>query len=46
MTDRRMSSESLAALTRVRRQYSEEFKRGAVNLITEQGYSVAEAAWS
>jgi transposase len=27
-----------------RRQHSEEFKREAVKLVTEQGYSVAEAA--
>lgn len=27
-----------------RRIYTNEFKRGAVNLITEQGYEVAEAA--
>lgn len=29
-----------------RRRYSEEFKRDAVELVTEQGYSLAEAARS
>ncbi len=29
---------------RKRRSYSEEFKREAVELVSEQGYSVAEAA--
>ncbi|SDP71656.1 transposase, partial [Desulforhopalus singaporensis] len=29
---------------RTRRNYSEEFKDEAVKLITEQGYSIAEAA--
>lgn len=29
-----------------RRRYSEEFKRDAVELVTEQGYSMAEAARS
>jgi transposase len=27
-----------------RKQYSEEFKRGAVKLVTEQGYTIAAAA--
>jgi transposase len=27
-----------------RRQYTEEFKREAIRLVTEQGYSVSEAA--
>ncbi|MEZ5944834.1 MAG: transposase [Planctomycetaceae bacterium] len=31
---------------RVRRSFSEEFKRDAVSLVTEQGYSLAEAARS
>ena len=31
---------------RVRRQYSEAFKREAVALVTEQGYKLAEAARS
>lgn len=31
---------------RKHRRYSEEFKRDAVKLVTEQGYSVAEAARS
>jgi transposase len=31
---------------RKRRKYTEEFKREAVALVTEQGYSVAEAARS
>ena len=31
---------------RARRSHSEEFKREAVKLVTEQGYSVAEAARS
>ena len=32
--------------TRQRRNYPEEFKRDAVALVTEQGYSIAEAARS
>jgi transposase len=32
--------------TRQRRNYPEDFKRDAVALITEQGYSIAEAARS
>ena len=32
--------------TRQRRNYPEDFKRNAVALITEQGYSIAEAARS
>ena len=31
---------------RKRRRYTEDFKREAVALVTEQGYSVAEAARS
>ena len=31
---------------RQRRDYSEDFKRDAVALVTEQGYSIAEAARS
>lgn len=31
---------------RMRRSYSEEFKRDAVSLVTEQGYSLTEAARS
>ncbi len=31
---------------RVRRSFSEEFKRDAVSLVTDQGYSLAEAARS
>ena len=31
---------------RQRREYSEDFKRDAVTLVTEQGYSIAEAARS
>ena len=30
--------------TKVRKQYTEEFKREAVNLVTEKGYKVSEAA--
>lgn len=29
---------------RTRRKFTDEFKVGAVNLVTDQGYSVAEAA--
>lgn len=32
--------------TPARRRYSEEFKRDAVGLVTDQGYSLAEAARS
>ena len=32
--------------TRQRRNYPEDFKRDAVALVTEQGYSIAEAARS
>ncbi len=32
--------------TRTRRKYTEDFKRDAVALVTEQGYRVAEAARS
>ena len=32
--------------TRKRRNYTEEFKRDAVALVTEQGYKVSEAARS
>nr|WP_310598627.1 transposase [Desulfobulbus sp.] len=28
----------------VRRQYTDEFKEGAVNLVTDQGYKISEAA--
>jgi len=31
-------------MTRKRRTYTDEFKRDAVKLVTEQGYSLAEAA--
>jgi transposase len=31
---------------RQRRDYSEDFKRDAVAMVTEQGYSIAEAAGS
>lgn len=31
---------------RTRRKYTEEFKRDAVSLVTEQGYKIAEAARS
>ncbi len=30
--------------TKVKRQYTEEFKREAVKLVTEQGYKISEAA--
>ncbi len=30
--------------TKTKRQYTEEFKREAVKLVTEQGYKVSEAA--
>ncbi len=30
--------------TKMKRQYTEEFKREAVKLVTEQGYKVSEAA--
>ena len=30
--------------TKKRRKYSQEFKREAVGLVTEQGYTIAEAA--
>ena len=30
--------------TKVKKQYTEEFKREAVKLVTEQGYKVSEAA--
>ena len=33
-------------MTRKRRSYTEEFKQEAVKLITEQGYTLAEAARS
>ena len=33
-------------MARIRRTYSPEFKNEAVKLVTEQGYSVAEAARS
>ena len=36
----------MTAETRKRRKYTDEFKRDAVSLVTEQGYSVAEAARS
>jgi transposase len=39
-----MSKKSKSRLVRPRRIHSEEFKREAVNLVTEQGSSVAEAA--
>jgi len=32
--------------TKQRRNYPEDFKRDAVSLVTEQGYSIAEAARS
>ena len=32
--------------TRKRRNYTEDFKRDAVSLVTEQGYKTSEAAWS
>ena len=32
--------------TRKRREYTEDFKRDAVALVTEQGYQPSEAAWS
>jgi len=32
--------------TRKRREYTEDFKRDAVSLVTEQGYKVSEAARS
>ena len=31
---------------RVRRKYTDDFKRDAVALVTEQGYKIAEAARS
>lgn len=40
-----MSKASKSGKT-TRRRYSEEFKRDAVELVTEQGYSLAEAARS
>jgi transposase len=36
----------MTTLKRKRRRYTEDFKREAVALVTEQGYSVAEAARS
>jgi transposase len=33
-------------MTRQRRDFPEDFKRDAVALVTEQGYSIAEAARS
>jgi transposase len=36
----------MTAEVRRRRKYTDEFKRDAVSLVTEQGYSVAEAARS
>ena len=32
--------------TRLRRNYTEDFKRDAVSLVTEQGYKISEAARS
>ena len=32
--------------TRTRRDYTEDFKRDAVSLVTEQGYKISEAARS
>ena len=40
------SNRSSESLRRVRRSFSEEFKRDAVSLVTDQGYSLAEAARS
>ena len=40
------SSRSSESPRRVRRSFSEEFKRDAVSLVTDQGYSLAEAARS
>ena len=36
----------MTSKTRTRRAYTEEFKREAVALITEQGYKIAQAARS
>ena len=36
----------MTTVKRKRRRYTEDFKREAVALVTEQGYSVAEAARS
>ena len=32
--------------TRKRRNYTEDFKRDTVALVTEQGYKTSEAAWN
>ena len=39
-----MSNRKKRQSKRTRRTHSEEFKRAAVKLVTDQGYSVAEAA--
>lgn len=36
----------MTAETRTRRKFTEDFKRDAVTLVTEQGYKVSEAARS
>ena len=41
-----MSNRASTSTARVRRVFSEEFKRDAVSLVTDQGYSLAEAARS
>ena len=40
------SIRSSVSTRRVRRTFSEEFKRDAVSLVTDQGYSLAEASRS
>ncbi|HAD62226.1 MAG TPA: hypothetical protein DCG12_23560, partial [Planctomycetaceae bacterium] len=40
------SNRSSSSPQRVRRTFTDEFKRDAVSLVTEQGYSLAEACRS
>ena len=37
-------TEEVSSMSEKRRQYTDEFKREAVRLVTEQGYGVTEAA--